>query len=1014
MSRTSLPVTRDSRGRRGSDGQNSPLARALQRAVSGEVRFDAQSKALYATDGSNYRQVPIGVVVPRTVEDIEVTMALCREHGAPVLGRGGGTSLAGQCCNAAVVIDCSKYLDAILEVDPQRRLARVQPGVVLDRLREAAEVHGLTFGPDPATHAWCTLGGMIGNNACGVHALMAGKTVDNVESMEILLYDGTRMTVGPTPADELDRIIAAGGRRGQIYQGLRDLGDRHADAIRREFPDIPRRVSGYNLDELLPGGDFNVARALVGSESTCAFVLEATVRLVESPPHRRLVVVGYPDVFTAGDAVPAILDHEPIGLEVMNDTLIEGMERTGLLAEERKLLPPGGAWLLAEFGAYSPDDADARAERFSQALRDGAEGAAELPAPQVRTFDDPADERRVWLIRESGLGAAARGLGAAISWEGWEDSAVPPHRVGDYMRDITALWNKYGYRGAWYGHIGEGCVHTRNDFDLQSAQGIRDFRRYVEEAADLCVSYGGSLSGEHGDGQARGELLDRMFSAEIMQAFRDFKALWDPDGKMNPGKLIDAYPLDTNLHLGADFRPKRLGETHFRFPDDSGDFVGATQRCVGVGKCRKETGGTMCPSYMVTREEKHSTRGRAVLLFEMLEGEVIPATWDNAAVKDALDLCISCKGCVGDCPVSVDMATYKSEFLSHYYEHNRRPRHAYALGWIDVAARLASKVPRLANLATQTPVLRSVAARAADVTTRRPIPRFSTETFADWFSKHPPANPGGPQVILWPDTFTNYLHPEPGKAAVEVLEAAGVYVRLPDRPLCCGRPLYDYGMLPRAKRLLQTVLESLRDDITAGVPVVGLEPSCLAVFRDELVNLFPHDEDAKRLAKQSFTLSEYLLDVTDGFEPPKVDARAKVQVHCHQKNLWGMAADRRMMAAMGLQAEVMDSGCCGLAGSFGFEPDHYEVSMAMGERAVFPMVRDAGDDTLILADGFSCRTQIEHGTDRSTLHLAEVLRMGLTGRQPPEPAPRRRRRLKLAGAAAALGAAAGVARRVRR
>ena len=956
-----------------SDAQATALATALRAATSGEVRFDTQSRAMYATDGSNYRQVPIGVVAPKSVADIEATMAVCREHGVPVLGRGGGTSLAGQCCNVAVVIDCAKYMNRIIEIDPERRIARVEPGVVLDRLREAAEQHGLTFGPDPATHAWCTVGGMIGNNSCGVHALMAGKTVDNVVSMEVLTYDGTRMTVGATSPTELDAIVAAGGRRGEIYAGLRDLGTRHAEQIRREYPDIPRRVSGYNLDELLPDGDFNVARALVGSESTCAFTLEATVQLVESPTHRRLVVLGFTDIFSAGDAAPAILEHGPIGLEVMDDTLIEGMERTNLMAAERRLLPPGGAWILAEFGADSPEAASAQAEALTDALPDGASG------PEIRMFDDPADEHRVWSIRESGLGAAARGLGAAITWEGWEDSAVHPDRVGDYLRDLVGLWDAYGYRGAWYGHLGQGCVHTRNDFDLRSAPGIRKYRAYVEEAAELCVSYGGSLSGEHGDGQARGELLSKMFSPEIIQSFRDFKALWDPDKMMNPGKLVDAYPLDTNLRLGADYRPNDLGHTHFQFPDDEGDFAEATLRCVGVGKCRRESGGTMCPSYMVTREERDSTRGRARLLFEMLQGETTPATWDNPDVKDALDLCISCKGCAGDCPVNVDMATYKSEFLSHYYEHHRRPRHAWALGLIDVAARVASKMPRLTNVATHTPGLRRLITRAAGVTPKRKIPRFATETFVEWFNDRTPQNVGEPQVILWPDTFTNYLLPEPGKAAVEVLEAAGMHVRLPETTLCCGRPLYDYGMLTRAKRLLRDILDTLGDDIVAGTPIVGLEPSCLAVFRDELVNLFPHDQDAKRLAKQTFTLSEFLLDVIDDYTPPRVERRAKIQGHCHQTNIWGMDADRRLMAAIGLQAEVMDSGCCGLAGSFGFEAEHYDVSMVMGERALFPMVRAMDDDALVLADGFSCRTQIAHGTGRRALHLAEVLRAGLPG-----------------------------------
>jgi FAD/FMN-containing dehydrogenase/Fe-S oxidoreductase len=984
------------------DSQARALAGELRGRVRGEVRFDGGSRALYATDGSNYRQVPIGVVVPRDAADVVATVEACRRYGAPVLGRGAGTSLAGQCCNVAVVLDFSKYMRAITAVDPSARRARVQPGVVLDRLREAAEVHNLTFGPDPATHSHCTLGGMIGNNSCGVHALLGGKTVDNVESMDVITYDGLRLTVGPTSEDELAAIVRAGGRRGEIYAGLRNLRDRYAESIRARYPRIPRRVSGYNLDELLPENGFHVARALVGTESTCAITLAATVRLIHSPPYRRLVVLGYPDFYVAGDAVPAILEHDPIGLEGFDDQLVRDLTKIGLHADKLHLLPAGRGWLLVELGADDPAEVEERADVLVAALRDGA------GAPDVRTYS-AREERDIWAVRESGLGATAHPTGALPNWEGWEDSAVDPAVIGRYLRDLKALWGEFDYSGAWYGHIGQGCVHTRNNFDLHSVGGIAKFREFMAAAADLCVSYGGSLSGEHGDGQARGELLEKMYGAELVEAFRAFKRLWDPESRLNPGKVIDAFPLDTNLRYGADYAPVDLGPTHFSFVHDEGNLAGAASRCVGVGRCRKTDTGSMCPSYMVTGEERHSTRGRARMLWEMLQGEATPATWRNDDVRDALDLCLSCKGCKGECPVSVDMATYKAEFLSHYYAGRLRPRTAYSVGLIYWAARLAAHAPRTVNALTAAPVLSGLLKRAGGIAPERAVPRFATTTFRSWFEAREPVNAGSPEVLLWPDTFTNHFSPEVARAAVEVLEDAGRRVVIPDRILCCGRPLYDFGMLNTAERLLRQVLTVLRPVIRAGVPVVVLEPSCLSVFRDELGNLFPADEDAKRLARSSFTLAEFLRGLP-AYTPPKLAATALVQGHCHQKAVIGMDADLAVLKAMGVEAELLDAGCCGVAGPFGFDAKHYQTSMAIGERVLLPKVRAADAATLVLADGFSCATQVQSGAGRPTLHLAELLARALGERDGGSPASAGHRVLPWpAVAAAGLTAVGAVA-----
>ena len=947
------------------------LAEALREESRGEVRFDDGSRALYATDGSNYRQVPIGVVLPRDVEDVLAAVTICRRFSAPLLCRGGGTSLAGQCCNMAVIVDFSKHMAEILEIDPVRRLARVQPGVILDGLRNAAEKHHLTFAPDPATHDHCTLGGMIGNNSCGVHSVMAGKPDDNIEELEILTYDGTRMKVGETSSDQLENIIGEGGRRGQIYGQLKGIAATYGDLIRKNFPKIPRRVSGYNLNHLLPENGFHVARALVGSEGTCVTVLEATCRLVESPPARVLLVVAYPDIYQCADHVPEIMEHKPVGLEGIDDLLVDYTRRKAINSEGLSLLPEGCGWLLVEFGAQTALEAGWQARTLMETL------SRNQSPPNMHLLTNPTQARRVWEIRESALGVTSHVPGEPLNWEGWEDAAVAPEKLGSYLRDLRKMMAAYGYKGSLYGHFGHACVHTRINFDLQSKEGIAKFRKFVEEAADLVVSYGGSLSGEHGDGQSRAELLPKMFGPELMQAFREFKSAWDPDWKMNPGKLIEPYRIDENLRLGPNYAPWQP-ETHFHFPGDDGHFANAALRCVGVGKCRRENGGVMCPSYRATREEEHSTRGRAHLLWEMTQGEVIRDGWRSEEVKHSLDLCLACKGCKSDCPVAVDVATYKAEFLSHYYEGRVRPRSAYAFGNIDVWARLASHVPGLANLTTQLPVLRDIAKLVAGVARERNIPAFAPQSFRSWFRSRGPRNLTSPRVVLWPDTFNNYFLPSTAKAAVNVLETAGFCVLLPKTNLCCGRPLYDFGMLDRAKRLLLQILDSLSPAIDAGIPVIGLEPSCVAVFRDELCNLFPHDHRAQALSRQTLLLSEFIETHAASFTFPRLERKALLHGHCHHKAIIKMTAEESILRRIGVDFQSPAPGCCGMAGSFGFEHDKYDLSMAIAELELLPAVRRAPSDWLIIADGFSCREQIAQGSDRHALHVAEVLQMATT------------------------------------
>jgi FAD/FMN-containing dehydrogenase/Fe-S oxidoreductase len=872
-----------------------------------------------------------------------------------------------------VVVDFSQHLNRIVELDPGNRRARVEPGVVLDDLREAAEAHGLTFGPDPASHSRCTLGGMIGNNSCGVHSVMAGKTDDNVEELEVATYDGLRLRVGAAAEEDLQRIVRAGGRRGEIYRRLRDLRDRYAPLIRERYPDIPRCVSGYNLPWLLPEKGFHIARALVGSEGTCVTVLEATVRLVPSPRQRTLIVLGYSDVFAAADHVPEIMAHGPIGLEGIDDVLVEAMRRKSLHLQGVEALPSGRGWLLVELGGDTREEAAGRARLLLEAMK------AKPDPPSVRLFDDPREAKLVWKVRESGLGATARVPGKRDSWEGWEDSAVPPEKLGGYLRELRGLFEKHGYSGSLYGHFGQGCVHTRIDFDFLTAPGIERYHAFIHEAADLVLRFGGSLSGEHGDGQARAELLPKMFGEELIGAFRELKAIWDPEGKMNPGKLVDAFSPVANLRLGASYRPPDL-QTRFRYPgDDQGSFARAALRCVGVGECRRMHGGTMCPSYRATREEMHSTRGRARLLFEMLQGDPLRGGWRDAHVKRALDLCLSCKACKADCPVGVDMATYKAEFLSHYYEGRLRPRPAYAFGLIHWWARLASHAPGLANLVTQAPVLSGIAKALAGAAPERRLPAFAAVPFKKWFfDRRAGRVSAGQRVLLWPDTFNNYFHPETARAAVEVLEAVGCTVSVPSFPLCCGRPLYDFGMLSLARRQLRRILDVLRQEIRTGTPVVGLEPSCVAVFRDELINLFPEDEDAQRLSRQAFLLSEFLAQEEDRLPLPQLRRKAIVHGHCHEKAVLRFGDTEKVLRGLGLDVEVLDSGCCGMAGSFGFEKgEPYAVSMRCAEQALLPAVREASADALIVAGGFSCREQIAQATGRRALHLAEVLRLAL-------------------------------------
>jgi FAD/FMN-containing dehydrogenase/Fe-S oxidoreductase len=941
--------------------------RELRRVIEGEVRFDRGTAAIYSTDASNYRQVPIGVVIPRHEEDVVRAARLARENSVPILARGGGTSLAGQTCNTALVLDFSKYMNAIQRIDRNLGLAVVQPGVVQAHLNAALAPSGLFFAPDPATKDRCTIGGMIGNNSCGAHSAAHGKTSENLLALDVLLYDGTRLQLGPVSDAEFDAIVSAGGRTAELYQQLRGINTRYGDVVRSRFPKIPRRVSGYNLDELLPENGFNLARALVGSEGTLAITLSATVKAVPRPKQVVLVTLGFSDIYVAADQVPWILEHHPEALEAFDQQLVEFGKMKGLDAV--RLLPTGCAFLIVELGGVTLDEARGRGEALlHQAKR--------VPLCTGSTLlVDSVERDSVWRLRESGLGAGASRPGFPRTWPGAEDVAVAPAKLGAYLRRFTQLLDKRQLRvSIYYGHFGEGCVHCRVSFDLQSEEGIAIFRATMEELGDLVGEFGGSISGEHGDGIGRSELLPRMFGTELIGAFGDFKRAFDPDGHMNPGTIVHPHPLDSHLKLGPGYRPLQIG-THFDFSTDGG-LAGAALKCVGVGKCRKTDAGTMCPSYMATREERDSTRGRARVLFEALNG-ALPGGFTDEALHEALDLCLSCKSCKTECPAAVDMAMYKAEFLAHYHQQHRRPLIAHALGRIDEWAALASRAPGLVNSLSRSLLARPLK-RALGIHPKRGLPRFAKQTFRAWFSRRDGVADSRPEVVLFPDTFNNFFEPEVAIAATHVLDAAGFCVIVPTSRICCGRPLYDQGMLDVAKQRLREAMRVLGPYVEQGVPIVGLEPGCILTFRDELPKLFPTDPVAQALAETTFMLDEFLARKAPAYVPPPHRGRALLHGHCHQKAIAGLKHETALLGRVGgLKLEVLDAGCCGMAGAFGYEADHYEISKILAERVLVPAIQRSGPGTILISDGFSCRSQVRHFCpDARVMHLAQVLDQG--------------------------------------
>ncbi|MFE6084116.1 FAD-binding and (Fe-S)-binding domain-containing protein [Streptomyces virginiae] len=950
---------------------NDDFTRQLQARLPA-ARTDVRTRTAYTSDASIYRVMPTAVLEPRDAEEAALAVGIAVEHGVGITCRGGGTSIAGNSIGTGLILDFSRYMNRIEELDPEAGTATVQPGVVLGTLRDRAAAHGLTVGPDPSTYSRCTIGGMIGNHACGAHSVAWGTTADITERVDLLLADGRRIRADQGTSGDAD-----------IDRRLKQLRDHHLAPLRTELGRFGRQVSGYGLNALLPEKGFHVARSLVGTEGTCGVLLGAKVRLTAIPAARVLLVLGFPDVYAAADCAPSLAKAGALTVEGLDAPLVEALRSRGGRAPGIDLLPRGAAWLYCEIEGTDEADAIAGAEHL----------ARETDATAFITAD-AEQTAAIWSIRRNGAGIATRMADGRQAWPGWEDSAVPPERLSGYLRDLHALMAEHRRTGTITGHFGEGCLHVRIDWELGTEQGIAGYREFISAAGDLVVEHGGCASGEHGDGRARSELLARTYSPELIGAFAAFKNIWDPGNLLNPGIIVDPVPFDQDIRPSPGRDRKELPMIQ-RFGGDQGSLTNAVHRCTGVGTCRNDT-GHMCPSYQVTRDEVHSTRGRARVLSEMLRGETITDGYRSTEVRDALDLCFSCKACKSDCSVNVDMAAYKSEFLHRHYEGRLRPRAHYTLGWLPLLARLASVAPLTLNRLTRRTPLAAKLSSLAGLETRRPLVELPAQTFRQWFRHRKPVPaaaaagtgarvPAGSAgtVVLWPDTFSNLLDPRGAQAATRVLEALGYEVLLPDGPVCCGLTWHSTGQLGTARAVLGRSVGALREHLEAGRVIIGLEPSCTQTLREEAAELLPDSPLVRRLSQQVRTLAEVVADHQGPWPFGKLDQDAVMQPHCHQEAGHGHGPESEVLRRLGVTTDVISAGCCGMAGNFGYEPGHWDVSQGAAERELYPKLRAAGPDTAVVADGFSCRTQISQEGSRRPEHLAELLLRALPGKTTP-------------------------------
>jgi FAD/FMN-containing dehydrogenase/Fe-S oxidoreductase len=946
-----------------------------------DIRDDLTTRAAYVSDASIYRRLPEAVAEPRNVEEVRELLLLAKERGWPVTTRGGGTSVAGNAIGEGLIIDTSRHFNRILAIDPEARTATIEPGVICDQLRAAAAEFGLTYGPDPSTHSRATIGGMVANNACGSHSVAWGTSADNLVALTVMLADGREV-----------ELHAGGTSDAGITRALTGLRDRHLAMLRTELGQFPRQVSGYGLHYLLGEKGFDVAKAFAGTEGTCGIITRLTVRLVAKPAHTALAVLGFTDAFEAATAAPKLRVPGVYTIEGMGADLVEALQTRPGREQSGSELPAGGGWLYCEVGADTLEEAEARARQLPGLV-------PEHVVDSIVVAEAPL-ARALWGIREAGAGIVTRLPDGGEAWPGWEDSAVPPERLGEYLRDLYDLLHELGLTGIPFGHFGEGCVHIRISFDFSDEAGVAVYRAFIEAAAALVHRYGGSVSGEHGDGRARSELLATIYSPEALGAFAAFKAVFDPGNLFNPGILVDPEPIDRGIRPGPGARTFELTPVH-AFAADGGSFSGAVNRCVGVGSCRSDV-GAMCPSFQATGDEVHSTRGRARTLAEMLRGETITDGWKSKEALEALDLCLSCKACATECPVNVDMATYKAEFLHHHYGQglrsflgaNRRPMAQFTMGWMPLLMRIVEKVPlafRAINLAESNRAVEELTKRLGGIEPQRRMISFADQPLTKWFRRRSAGRRPGEDaegretVVLWPDTFTNFSADAPGRAAVEVLEAMGYRVLMPMGNVCCGLTFHSTGQLDMTRKVLTDTLDVMEPLIAAGYPIIGLEPSCTVMLQDEILEMLPGDPRARRVSELTTTLGAFAArhleqgrpwpfgQLSTGTGP----AQAVCQVHCHQKSMHGYGPELQVLEKLGVDTAVVGGGCCGLAGNWGFEPGHYEVSQTLGEKALFPAVRAAADGTIVLADGFSCRTQIAQGTGAEGVHLAQVLRSAL-------------------------------------
>ncbi|MFD8220897.1 FAD-binding and (Fe-S)-binding domain-containing protein [Streptomyces sp. NPDC059697] len=941
------------------------VARLAETAPGLRVETGPGTTGLYAYDASNYRVPPRAVAFARSADDVVAVVRACREAGVPVTARGGGTSMAGNAVGPGVVLDFSRHMNRILDIDPMARTARVEAGVNLDALRSATALYGLTFGPDPSSHSRCTLGGMIGNDACGNRSVRHGRTSGHIEALEIVTADGVRAVAGRTGLRAADPSDTDAVRRvARLEADVRRLIDANLAPIRTELGRIPRQVSGYQLHHLLPEHGFDMARALVGTEGSCAVVTAATVRLVATAQASTLLTLGYDDVVDAAEDVPEILRWNPTAVEGMDEAIVATMRaRRG--PDSVTGLPEGRAWLYVELDGDDAAAVNARAAELLDVLK------ARGRMTGGRVVESPVERRSLWRVREDGAGLAARLVEGGESWPGWEDAAVAPENLAAYLRDFRKLLASHGLTGVLYGHFGAGCVHVRIDFDLATGTGRTATRRFLSEAAALVVEHGGTLSGEHGDGRARSELLEVMYSHRLIRAFAEFKEILDPEGLLNPGVIVAPARLDADLALHT---PELLPvDTLFTFPHDEDGFAGAVRRCVGVGRCRSDAGGVMCPSYRATGEENDSTRGRARLLQEMVRGGTVQEGWRSTEVRDALDLCLSCKACSSDCPVGVDMATYKAEFLHQHYKGRLRPRSHYSLGWLPLTSALAGYAARPVNALLRGPVGKLLA-RLGGVTTKRRIPAFASRRALRHALRK--ARTGEPaKTLLFVDSFTRAFRPEVAGAASRVLADAGIPCAVEDG-LCCGLTWVSTGQLSIARRIMARTVARL--DNGDDRPIVVAEPSCAAALKRDVPELLD-TRAARRVAARVHTLTGALTDLAaPGWTPPDLPDNVVLQTHCHEYATFAGRRPHDLLRTLGVRKVDEAEGCCGLAGNFGFEEQHYDTSMAVADLALKPRLDGIDPDApaVVVADGFSCATQIDHlAADRGirALHLAELL-----------------------------------------